>query len=31
MKKLRNTEVKLKKDVTYKKKCNSLVIKAADS
>ena len=31
MKKLNNAEVKLKKGVTYKKVCNSLIIKAVNS
>ena len=31
MKKLNNTDVKLKKGVTYKKMCNSLIIKAVNS
>ena len=31
MKKLGNTEAKLKKGVSYKKVCNSLIIKAVTS
>ena len=30
MKKLNNTDVKLKKGVTYKEMCNSLIIKAVN-